>query len=397
VRLAINKPTGISSADVIRVVQKAFKTSKLFQPWLEREQSRKDAESHNQKKKRRSFKSRQPLQVKMGHGGTLDPMATGVLILGVGSGTKELNNFLGCTKSYETTVLFGAATDSYDAVGKVVARKDYQHVTKEKVEEALSQFRGKIMQRPPIFSALRVQGKRLYEYAREGKELPVEIAERPVEVKTLEMLEWMEGGTHKWHWPDSEAPQEEKKVANELLHLENATADNSSTATDVQSATSGAEETKRKREDDEPKADPVGPPSPKRPKSSSEPTAFGALPVENNASETDGMASEHNAGSVEALAGLADPTANKTPCPAPACRLRMTVTSGFYVRSLCHDLGAAVQSLGLMSSLVRSQQGDFKLGENVLEFDDIEKGEDVWSPQVEKMLQEWVKKSSKTA
>ena len=105
-------------------------------------------------------------------------MATGVLIMGVGKGTKQLQGFLECTKSYEATILFGAATDTYDVLGKVLRRAEYKHVTKEGVEKALAGFRGNIMQRPPIYSALRMEGKRLYEYAREGKEIPREIEER---------------------------------------------------------------------------------------------------------------------------------------------------------------------------------------------------------------------------
>lgn len=70
----------------------------------------------------------------------------------------------------------------------------------------------------------------------------------------------------------------------------------------------------------------------------------------------------------------------------------MTVTSGFYVRSLCHDLGEAVGSLGLMSSLVRSRQGDFELGKNVLEYEDLTRGEEVWEPKVKAMLEEWQEK-----
>lgn len=70
----------------------------------------------------------------------------------------------------------------------------------------------------------------------------------------------------------------------------------------------------------------------------------------------------------------------------------MTVTSGFYVRSLCHDLGAAVGSLGLMASLVRSRQGEFELGKNVLAYEDLEKGEDRWAPQVQQMLDNWTPK-----
>ena len=110
-------------------------------------------------------KRQQEPKVKLGHGGTLDPLATGVLIVGVGSGTKALNQFLACTKTYETVVLFGAATDSYDVTGKVVAKAPFAHLTRTKVEEALAQFKGKIRQRPPIFSALKVKGKPLYEYA----------------------------------------------------------------------------------------------------------------------------------------------------------------------------------------------------------------------------------------
>lgn len=299
----------------------------------------------------------------MGHGGTLDPMATGVLILGVGSGTKTLNSFLQCTKSYETVVLFGAATDTYDAVGKIVARKDYSHITKEIVEEALGKFRGEILQKPPIYSALKVNGKKMYEYAREGKELPIDIEARPVEVLEMEMLEWYGGGQHDFYWPAEEAPQQEKEVVDKALQLEDGGADTG---------------TKRKRDEDEVvDGAEASESSPKRvrPDTNSEPAMSGALPA--NSSE---------------------PTEQATPsarCPAPACRLRMTSTSGFYVRSLAHDLGAAVGSLGLMSTLVRSRQGDFSLGEkgSVLDYDDLGKGEEVWGEKVEAMLKDWESKA----
>ncbi|KAJ4339167.1 pseudouridine synthase pus4, partial [Ascochyta clinopodiicola] len=77
----------------------------------------------------------------------------------------------------------------------------------------------------------------------------------------------------------------------------------------------------------------------------------------------------------------------------PAARLRMTVTSGFYVRSLCHDLGVACGSLGIMSSLIRTRQGDYALGgANVLEYADLEKGPDVWEPQVERLLSSFMER-----
>jgi tRNA pseudouridine55 synthase len=90
----------------------------------------------------------------MGHGGTLDPMATGVLVVGVGSGTKKLNQFLGGWKEYEATCVFGILTDSYDAVGKIVRRTPTEHITKEKVEKALEGFTGEILQQPPMYLPL---------------------------------------------------------------------------------------------------------------------------------------------------------------------------------------------------------------------------------------------------
>lgn len=80
----------------------------------------------------------------------------------------------------------------------------------------------------------------------------------------------------------------------------------------------------------------------------------------------------------------------------PAAKLRMTVTSGFYVRSLCHDLGAAVGSAALMAELERTQQGQFELGKNVLEYSDLERGESVWGPKVEAMLDDWYYEKEKS-
>lgn len=311
----------------------------------------------------------------MGHGGTLDPLATGVLILGVGSGTKSLGSFLDCTKSYDAVLLFGAATDTYDSEGKIVARKPYDHVTKDKVESALQQFRGKIMQRPPIFSALRVNGKRLYDYAREGKEPPVEIKERPVEVLELEMTEWMEGGSHVWHWPEREAEKEEKQVVEKVLHLNEEPVDGG----EAKVREEASPENKRKRgEDVDTRSDA---PSQKRPKSLPERVLKREQPAvqKEQDSKKESEPAPSNTGAQD----------DKQSCPAPACRIRMTVTSGFYVRSLCQDLGTAVGSTGLMASLVRTRQGDFELGKNVLAYEDLAQGEEVWGPKVEAMLKNW--------
>ncbi|KAK5136951.1 hypothetical protein LTR08_001458 [Meristemomyces frigidus] len=366
---AINKPPAITSAQVIRDVQAHFNPSRTFAPWLERERAKKDAESHNQRKKRTSWKSRQLQQVKIGHGGTLDPLATGVLILGIGSGTKSLGKFLDCTKSYETVLLFGAATDSYDTLGKIVARKGFEHVTRAFVEEKLAAFRGKIMQRPPIFSAKRIQGKRLYEYAREGVPLPegYKIEECALRVEELEVMEWMEGGTHAFHWPEQEAAKEEKDVAYKVLNLHG---ERSPQRPDANEEDGAAPAGKRKRDDEEAPdiTTSTDTSSAKRAKSSPEPTPATTAPTP---------------------ATTASTTSSQPPCPAPAVRLRMTVTSGFYVRSLCHDLGAAVGSLGIMAALVRTRQGEFKLGVNTLWYDDLAKGEGVWGDKVVGMLDKW--------
>ncbi|KZF26583.1 pseudouridine synthase [Xylona heveae TC161] len=385
---AINKPPSISSAQVLRDLQTHFNPSKLFAPWLSAERKRLESEYARQGRRKRG--KAKHLNVKMGHGGTLDPMATGVLITGVGKGTKELQKFLECTKVYETVVLFGVATDTYDRLGKVLRQAPFEHVTREKVEEALKQFRGNIMQRPPIFSALHIDGKRLYEYAREGKPLPREIEKRPVSVPELEIVEWYEPGTHQYQWPTEQAEKESKDAAEQVLHLsevapvEPAAVPNSDQSLPEPSAPAAASDdagSKRKRSPEaqaESDADATtANPEPllKRQKASAEGgTMSGALPT---ASET---------GETSAQAETAPPQTATRP---PAVKLRMTVTSGFYVRSLCHDLGEAVGSLAIMSELIRSRQGGFTVGQNVLEYDDLAKGEDVWGPQVERMLDEW--------
>ncbi|KAI5357132.1 putative pseudouridine synthase II, pseudouridine synthase, catalytic domain superfamily [Septoria linicola] len=414
--LAINKPPAISSAQVIRDVQNHFNPSKLFRPWLDRERSKLESESHNQKQKRR-IKARKLRDVKMGHGGTLDPMATGVLILGIGSGTKDLQYFTTeCTKSYEAVVLFGAATDTYDTEGKIVGRKPFDHITREQVEQTLEKFRGKGMQKPPIFSALRVQGKRLYEYAREGKPLPegFEIQERPVDVTQLELTEWYPGGSHEWNWPSAEADSAEKNLAKQALPGEFGGA---SPERAGQMEESSEAILKRKRSElDESKAEAAAEPSAKKTKRDAEavpgsaapepmPAAIKRLSTQEGAQPDTETAQapkdDQQPATSSAEASLPEkseePIVNQSRCPAPACRIKMTVTSGFYVRSLIHDLGSAVGSLACMSSLVRTRQSDFELGTNVLQYEELKAGEEVWGPKVQKLLEEWAATKSDRA
>ncbi|KAL2075269.1 hypothetical protein VTL71DRAFT_212 [Oculimacula yallundae] len=532
---AVHKPTGISSAQVVRDLQRHFNPSELFAPWLEAEKALRDRESHNQRKRRREKR----IEVKIGHGGTLDPLATGVLIAGVGKGTKSLQDFLLCTKVYETVVLFGTGTDTYDRVGKVLKRAPYEHITKEMVEEALAQFRGKFMQLPPLYSALKMNGKPLYEYAREGKEIPRDIARREVEVLNLELVEWMEGGTHSHVAPSDEAGHAEINIANKLWKQENVqpgssdgkgkkagspAPTNTKGAEGVDSEQSSADlkkegvevggmdldtlETKDQQSNSIEESNTMTTEAAVKSDPEAQEAGSGKIVVDEVKEEVDGGGKEGaligeteavNAGSEqsviqpapeqesattptpneeEALArenfeqkkrklsedqddlilerpptksrkapppssaetammsgGLPSPTHESAPQPSietspvpeaeislvaeaevgikeepkqdvkeetasdsnpkgpPAVRLRMTVTSGFYVRSLCHDLGAAVGSAALMAELERTRQGEFELGTNVLEWEELSKGEKVWGPQVEEFLDQWHEKT----
>ncbi|KKK19329.1 hypothetical protein AOCH_006637, partial [Aspergillus ochraceoroseus] len=388
---AVHKPQGVTSADVIRKLQHHFNPSDLFKPWLDTERARRNRESNFQRKRRRS----QRLDVKIGHGGTLDPLATGVLVTGVGKGTKHLNDFLGCTKTYETVVLFGAETDTYDRLGKIVRRAPYEHITRDAVEKALEQFRGKIMQHPPIFSALKVQGKKLYEYAREGKEPPIEIKPRPVEVSDLRIVEWYEPGTHEYQWPEEEAPAEEKAVAEKLLakddalpvaeSVEKADADGSSSSAKRKSPPP-AETPKNEEQEEEEEEDASGAAAKKQKISAEGDAAPSAQP--------DSKPSETPAPSTTITAEPQSDTSSEPPKSQPAAvKITMTVSSGFYVRSLAHDLGKALGSCALMSSLIRSRQAHFNLdSEQILEYKDLDAGEEVWGPKVQRFLDEWEKK-----
>jgi tRNA pseudouridine55 synthase len=367
---AIHKPHSVTSFDVIRTLQPLFKKSTLFAPLLARERNINLSEPRTKSRFKRDKKD---LDLKLGHGGTLDPIATGVLIIGVGRGTKVLGRFLECTKVYETTALFGAATDSYDRVGKVVGRAPYDHITKEKVEEALGQFRGKIMQKPPIFSALRVNGKRMYEYAREGGEIP-EVKERSLEVEELELVKFLEGGTHQFKIPKEQASKEMKEFANKVLHIKDLAESPESSLKRKRAEQATEEAPPEKVSRSSPQLETTETTTEKSEVKSDDPMMSGALqPAEST-----------------------EPTQSSNKGP-PAAVLKMTVSSGFYVRSLCHDLGTAVGSLGLMSSLVRSRQAQFELGKNVLEYEELSKGEEVWGPKIEAMLKEWMEKEGEQA
>lgn len=145
--LVVDKPQGLTSFDVVREVRRALGVKKA------------------------------------GHTGTLDPMATGVLPVCVGDATKIAQFITEATKAYDATVRLGVTTDTLDADGKVLAERPVPAISREVLEAALERFRGTFAQTPPMYSAVKVGGRRLYELARNGEE--VERAAREVTVYEL--------------------------------------------------------------------------------------------------------------------------------------------------------------------------------------------------------------------
>lgn len=124
---------------------------------------------------------------KVGHAGTLDPLATGVLIICTGRSTRDIERLQNGTKEYIATIQLGATTPSFDLETEIDAIFPYEHITEEMIKEVLPCFTGNIMQVPPIYSAVKIDGKRAYKYARKGKD--VELKAKPLVVEELELLQ----------------------------------------------------------------------------------------------------------------------------------------------------------------------------------------------------------------
>lgn len=130
---------------------------------------------------RHSFK-----KIKIGHAGTLDPLASGIVIVCTGKYTKRIEEFQTLEKEYIAKLKLGATTPCFDAEQEEDNTYPFAHITRELIEEKCIQFIGNIEQKPPQFSAVKVQGKRAYDFARQGKE--TELQARPVFIKSIEIL-----------------------------------------------------------------------------------------------------------------------------------------------------------------------------------------------------------------
>ena len=124
---------------------------------------------------------------KVGHAGTLDPLATGVLIVCTGRATRQIESLQNGTKEYIAEITLGATTPSFDLETDIDNTYPWEHITRERVEEILPRFVGHVMQVPPVFSAVKIDGKRAYNLARKGKD--VELKAKPLVIEEIEILE----------------------------------------------------------------------------------------------------------------------------------------------------------------------------------------------------------------
>lgn len=122
---------------------------------------------------------------KIGHAGTLDPLASGLLIICTGRFTKKINEYMAREKEYTGHFVLGATTPTYDLESKPEHFKSYDHITRDEIQKAAARLTGEILQTPPAHSAIKIEGKRVYELARQGKEVKME--KRPVTISEFEI------------------------------------------------------------------------------------------------------------------------------------------------------------------------------------------------------------------
>ncbi|MDC0034149.1 tRNA pseudouridine(55) synthase TruB [Flavobacteriaceae bacterium] len=127
-------------------------------------------------------------RIKVGHAGTLDPLATGLLIICIGKQTKQISIYQNLSKTYTGKFKLGETTPSYDAETEVNKSFNYDHIKENDIINLSQKFTGKLMQKPPIFSALKKNGKRMYEYARENKK--IKIQEREINIYEFEIIKF---------------------------------------------------------------------------------------------------------------------------------------------------------------------------------------------------------------
>jgi tRNA pseudouridine55 synthase len=330
---AINKPSGITSAQFLARIQQIFTSSSVFAGDLAQLRGAKVEQLQREGQKASRRKLRRVMKVKMGHGGTLDPLASGVLVVGVGKGTKKLQDYLnGSVKVYETEALFGASTTTGDVEGELLTRAGTKHLTKEQLDAIPEMFIGHTKQTPPIFAALKMNGKPLYEYAREGLPLPRAIEPRQVQIYELDIFDDSLTLNHNYDFIKSALVEgeriEEKLASNPTLN-------------------------------------------------------DSKVYLAKEYSEKNGFQEEIEVGKPQEVTEAERSDNFK----APLLHLKTKVSSGTYIRSLISDIGRVLKSNAYMVKLVRAQQAEWELGKNVFNMEDFERGEAVWGKVLSQVFQ----------
>ncbi|KAI5964153.1 PUS4 [Candida pseudojiufengensis] len=330
---AIYKPSGVSSANFLNEVQDLFTNSRTFAADLKAARDKVYYDlSRDRKWQKKARKKADSTKIKIGHGGTLDPLASGVLVVGVGSGTKKLQYYLAeCQKTYETKALLGISTTTGDSEGEIITKNQIDHISPESVIEATKKFIGDIKQTPPIFSALKVNGKPLYEYAREGIPLPKNIKVRDVKVNDIKVVE-SDLLTKDHNFTKLESQLDDNGVPKEHGLMNNPTLNDS-------------------------------------------PLYFSKQYFERSKGS--------KVGEPKLL-----PDDQELPEKLPLIHFISDVSSGTYIRSLISDIGRALESSAYMVELIRVKQSEWELGKNVFKLDDFKKDENIWGPILKKVLKE---------
>lgn len=345
---AINKPSGVTSMSLLESLKQLFLTSKLFVKHPQSGHFRTDQEKKS--KKGRPWNSKNHKLIKVGQGGTLDPLASGVLVIGLNSATTQLSKFLDCSKAYRTTGLLGCKTDSYDSHGKVVELLAWKHVRPEDIQAQCQLIKGEHWQTPPIYSALKMDGKPLYEYARQNIPLPRPIEARRCEVFDIQMVDWKEGGQHSFKWPTEMRSQEDcemlQKTEELIKQIGVVKPDDTNPSAESNSGDARLDTNQ----------------SSKRP-AFSQNEGQGSKKSKLNDGAADNQPSTELSPSITRT-HEPEPVTLSDNGKSPAFTLQMTVSSGTYVRSIVHDIGQAVSSAATVVSLTRTRQGDFFLDED---------------------------------
>ncbi|UZJ55475.1 hypothetical protein CBS101457_004795 [Exobasidium rhododendri] len=336
--IGILKPSGRTSMSLLETLKPYLAQSSLFQVPLDEQLQ--NSQFKSSRKRRRDTdrfaegSNGKVMAPKIGQGGTLDPLADGVLVLGIGAGTKRLQQFLHCTKEYKTVGLLGTSTLSYDADDPILHRRGYGHVDADLIRSILPGFSGKFKQLPPLYSAIRIEGKRLFDYAREGKDLPRPIEGRDVEITHLELVDWKEAGQHDFTEPTKECDEAELKIAMRARRLAGL-----EPAEEGQVAVDGEGEQPTRKGGDE------------------------IATTQDNGSGSDSVSTIDEAAKKDGLDADEESGGNKsTTTPKagpPTFTLQMTVSSGTYVRSVVHDVGIKARSAAHVVRLSRTRQGNW--------------------------------------